>query len=52
MASESNRDNSRSGKSMQAAGRQGKNPASHTARGAAVDKDAQRRGGQRSHGGR
>ncbi|HSN17435.1 MAG TPA: hypothetical protein VLV87_04425 [Gammaproteobacteria bacterium] len=41
-----------SGRSLQASGRQGKNPASHTPRGAAVDKSAQRRGGQHSHGGR
>lgn len=41
-----------SGKSMQAAGRQSKSSGSHSARGAATDKAAQRRGGQNSHGGR
>lgn len=51
MASESNSNKSRGSKSVQAAGRS-KNPASHTARGAAVDKEAQRKGGQHSHGGR
>lgn len=48
----SNRNQSNSGKSMQASGRQGKSPGSHTPRGAATDKSAQRRGGQHSHGGR
>ena len=40
------------GKSMQASGRQGKSPGSHTPRGAAVDKSAQRLGGKHSHSGR
>jgi hypothetical protein len=41
-----------SGKTVQAAGRQGRSSGSHSARGAATDKAAQRRGGRHSHGGR
>ena len=47
MNESSDRNKSRSGKSAQASGR-GKS----SARGAATDKSAQRRGGQHSHGGR